>query len=311
MGKNLHIEGDGVSQTIIQNDYDDYNRPPLNIGKGYVKNITFRQNGLNDSNSHSYAVHIDNDDLYNNKLVFDNTNFYSHSNAAAGIGTRNNCDLAFNECVFVSDSNDESNKVGALFLHNAVNPAFQGSNQNVTINNCQLISNYQSALHLRYCGTPTNYVFIKSYNSIYKSLSPNIFIGEGVVTFDSFEGATKNIYIDNSSHGNNIEIMNAGKYNLGYRNLVGLFASDTINDSIKRYVGNGSLTTGLNVINLPFNISTPVNINIFVQIGTYWFPALTHGSDGVNVITYVIHDGDKLEIDSTLAGAFIYIIDYV
>lgn len=311
VGKKLTIIGENVETTIIQNSYDDYDRPPLNIGKGLIKNLSFKQNGATETNGRSYAVHIDNNDLYQNTLLFENCNFYSYSNASVGVGTRNNCELIFKDCIFISDNNDETNKVGALFIHNAVNSQYYGVSQYVTIDNCEIISKHQCALHLRYCGPSSNLVFIKSYNSVYKSLNDKIFVFEGVVTYDSYEGATKNIYIDNSSHGNNIEIMNAGKYNGGNKNLIGLFNSDTINDSIKRYVGTANINIGTNNISLPFKIETPVNVSMHLLVNGYWFPALIHSSDGVNVITYVFTSGGALQIDSTIGGTIVYIIDYV
>lgn len=311
VGKFLYIIGEDKDTTLIQNNLDDYTTPPLNIGKGYIKNLTINQtSNSGNEGSHSYAIHIDNNDLYNNELTFENCNMFSHSSAAVGIGTRNNCKLKFKDCIIDSDSNDSNNLIGAFFIHNAVEVAYQGTNQRCIVENCEIKSTHQSAIHFRYCGSNTNYLFMRFINSSARSSTYGIY--NGVVSADSYNGATANIYIENESRGNNIEILNSGKYHVGSNevNQVGFFNTDNLDNTIKRYINTTSVTSGSNEISIPHMV-TPINVNIFIKNGNTWFPALVHSSDNVNIISYYINNStDKLLVDSTISGVIVYIIDY-
>ena len=312
IGKFLYIIGEDKDTTLIQNNLDDYTRPPFNIGKGFIKNLTINQtSNSGNEGSHSYAVHIDNNDLFNNELTFENCNMFSHSSAAVGVGTRNNCKLKFKDCIIDSDSNDSNNLIGSFFIHNAVEVAYQGTNQRCIIENCEIKSTHQSAIHFRYCGSNTNYLFIRFINSSARSSTYGIY--NGVVSADSYNGATANIYIENESRGNNIEILNSGKYHVGSNevNQVGFFNTDNLDNTIKRYINSGSVIAGSNELSIP-HLTTPVNVSIYIKNANVWFPALVHSSDNVNIISYYINNStDKLIIDSTISGAIVYIIDYV
>lgn len=309
LNKKLYIVGEDRDTTIIQNNYDDYYRATIEIGKGFVKNISFKQNGYNSGGSlHAYAAHIDFDDLYNNDLTFINCYFYSHANAAVGIGTRNNSILTFRECEFYSDNSSDADYNGAFFIHNAVNNNYQGDNQLCVIKDCKVISHSQCAMHQRYCGEASNILFIRSIGSTYKS-EVAIDVYEGIVTTDSYNGATANIYIDSQSCGNNIEILNKSNYISGKTNLVGLFAFNQVDSKIKRKVLTATLTTGMNTIAVGDTIKTPVNLQGFVKHGNYWFAVGIHSSDNNNIITPYITN-NSIQLDSTLSGECVVIIDY-
>ncbi len=310
VGKKLYIVGEDKDETIIQNSYDDYSRPPLNIGKGFIKNLSFKQNSNTGSQgSHAYATHIDNNDLANNDLTFINCSFYSHSSSAVGIGTRNNGILKFKECDFYSDSADSSNYIGAFFIHNATDVTYQGINQICIIESCNIVSNSQCAMHFRYCGDASNYLFIRSINSRYLSENNSIFVYNGVVTADSYNNAPVNIYIDNRSCGNNIAILNHSEYMNDKTNIVGLLANDTIDNTIKRKVLSGTATVGNNTIAVGDTVRTPVHIDGFILKSGIWFPINIKSSDNTNNITAYV-TSSSIMLDTTIDGNYIIILDY-
>lgn len=153
LGKKLTIIGENKDTVIIQNDYDDYYRPPLSIASGFVSDITFISTGTG-GGTPAYAVHIDFDDLYNDTLIFNNCDFTSNTTVAAGIGTRNNGKLIFNECTFTTNTNS----TGAVFIHPAGSAAMGGSNQLVTFMNCVLHARGTTVLAIEKVGAADNYI---------------------------------------------------------------------------------------------------------------------------------------------------------
>lgn len=167
-GKKLIIVGRSRENVIIENSYDNYHQVPLNIGKGIVKNLSFKQNGLvEETEIKGYAVHIDNTDLYNNTLYFENCYFYSLSHSAVGVGLYNNCELYFKDCIFRSDclETPQGEHRGALFMHNCVNSNYAGNNQKMIIDNCKLSTLYGSVLHFEHCLDNTNIAEVIIYNT--------------------------------------------------------------------------------------------------------------------------------------------------
>lgn len=213
--KFLTIIGEDRDNTIIQNSYDDYTKQPLTISKGLIKNLSFKQNGSDVTTSiKSYAVHIDSDNSYNSKLLFENCYFYSLTHASVGIGLRPNFTLEFNNCTFRSDHNltPQNEHRGALFVHNSNNPNMIGNNQLLILNNCKLSTQYGSVIHLEHCyNLSNNKAELICYNS--DIFSDQLEAGNGLITQEKNETAANySIVLSNKNGGNNYETLNNSKY---------------------------------------------------------------------------------------------------
>lgn len=133
-GKTIHLIGESRNQVIISNTNGDYNTPPLEIGSGTLKNVTIIAYG-NDSVTGwtSYAVHVEDNNLFNKKLLIENCKLISYKNAGLGMGTRGGCEVDVRNCDIIS-------KDGAsLFFHDSANVTYAGI-QNITVANCNIIT---------------------------------------------------------------------------------------------------------------------------------------------------------------------------
>ena len=155
VGKELTIIGQNPYKTIVRNSADDYYNPPLNIGKGFVSGITFASTGTTGA-THSYAAHIDNDDLFGNSLIFHDCRFQSASTSAVGIGTRKNCSLVFENCEFVSTSGTTD----AFFVHPTTDANNYSLAQYLYLINCQFKSSAAIVMHIGKYGTSANGVMV-------------------------------------------------------------------------------------------------------------------------------------------------------
>ena len=150
-GKTVHIIGFDKKKTIIKNSVDEYATPPLEIAAGSVKNLTIiAETGGNTSGSHAYAVHIEDDVMYNNSLVFDNCCFKATLGATVGMGMRGLCDVEFNNCEFINEGYEAG--VGtsgyALYFHDTIDTSMTGT-EKVTIKNCLLVGKHTSGVVVR------------------------------------------------------------------------------------------------------------------------------------------------------------------
>lgn len=169
--KKISLFGLDKNTTIIKNSYNDYQRPPLEIAKGYVKNISFISDGTPSQSQPSYAVHIDYPDSNNSNLVFENCYFYSHTTASVGIGLRTNFNCTFENCVFETDNQylvrDNNIFIGALLCHSATRENL-GDNQRLNLYNCRLYSKYNQVLMLQ--GTNPSNDLYKDNHMIFNAI---------------------------------------------------------------------------------------------------------------------------------------------
>lgn len=134
--KKLYLIGESKLDCIIKNNKGDYNYPPIQIGAGYLKNLTFySENDGTPSqaagSTGAYGVHVESDNLYNGNLTIDNCIMKSDWASGFGMGMRGGCNVLLNQCDIISTL------VFAMLFHDADNDNFKGI-QNISIRDCIL-----------------------------------------------------------------------------------------------------------------------------------------------------------------------------
>ena len=211
-GKTVHLIGTSKKDCILFNYNDDYSIPPLEIGRGSVQNMTIKSiNNTENTNTTAYAIHIEDNNLYNGNLQIINCRVESGHNYAIGMGLRGGCDVEFNNCELIGKK-----IYGGLFFHDAINPEYKGK-QNITIKNC-IISSQDGGFLMRIQsqnvnGSTINMEFIN--NIIKTPVNPNY---QGIYfsndkTHESTTNPTDfniltNFNLSPMSYGNNIDVFN-------------------------------------------------------------------------------------------------------
>lgn len=132
----------GVSKKLCILEYPNgaYSKPPLEIAKGSVTNLTIRatsQAKVSGEVAKAYAVHIDFKEQLGYDLKFENVHFINEDYQTLGIGLRNNSSLEFVNCVI------ESGNHNAFYCHSQPDPT-AADGQNLLVKNCTIINNSSS-----------------------------------------------------------------------------------------------------------------------------------------------------------------------
>lgn len=226
--KLLYIIGDTV-KPIVKNSLNDYYNPPLEIAKGLVENIDFRQEGTQDNTINAYAVHIDWDTQTQN-LTFNNCNFSSTKNAGVGVGLRPNYLLTFNKCNFYSENDDN---MGGLFVHNSNNPQMLGQNQYIELNECYVYSHKGCAIHMQSCYGLENIAYLIAHNTYLRSLT-NILTD--LIRRTLYNTATTNTMLLGDYNAGNTPILNTSTYQVNNPQLIDKFLNNQLDYPIMRVV---------------------------------------------------------------------------
>lgn len=139
--KFLKIVGLSKKDCVLTYSSGDYYKPPLEMSKGYVENLTIKATGTSmdpGAIQNAYCVHIDYDNEANSSLQFVNCYFENDIRDCVGIGLRENYTLSFVGCTFVNH-----NAVTApIYCHEQ-----QASNkvgQRLELVNCSMYNDYMS-----------------------------------------------------------------------------------------------------------------------------------------------------------------------
>ncbi|MDE7184420.1 MAG: hypothetical protein K2O40_08095 [Lachnospiraceae bacterium] len=159
MGKEVHIIGLSKDLCIIQYDAASYRKSPLTVGAGRIANLTIH--GMNSGigqpvlteeeiaainaelvgdswerqkNYRGYAVHVDQNFLYGRSVTFENCRVISENNHCAGIGTRGESTVLFENCELVSLGGGS-----CIFLHDPTSIEVSGK-ASLVMKGCQLTS---------------------------------------------------------------------------------------------------------------------------------------------------------------------------
>lgn len=159
MGKEVHIIGLSKDLCIIQYDAASYRKSPLTVGAGRIVNLTI--NGMDSGvgqpvltqeeiaainaeivgdswerqkNYKGYAVHVDQNFLYGRRVTFENCRVISENNHCAGIGTRGDSTVSFENCEFISLGGGS-----CIFLHDPTSVDVSGKAA-LVMKGCQMTS---------------------------------------------------------------------------------------------------------------------------------------------------------------------------
>lgn len=206
-GKNITIIGTDAQECILVSYSASYYAPPLEIGAGEVRNLTIQAKGAgSDSKPGAYGVHVEDNYLYDNTLIFADCIIESDSNSAVGMGMRGGCEVVFSHCVLTG-------KEDGLFCHDGAYKKYTGV-QNLTMEDC-IIEGKKGGYAIRFdsqgvTGARINVKFVN--NTLINNNNRN---GKYIQTRnnggrggeENWMGL-KNYYLDPESHGNNAEEMN-------------------------------------------------------------------------------------------------------
>lgn len=206
-GKNITIIGTDAQECILVSYSASYYAPPLEIGAGEVRNLTIQaKGGRSDSKPGAYGVHVEDNYLYDNTLIFADCIIESDSNSAVGMGMRGGCEVIFSHCVLTG-------KEDGLFCHDGAYKKYTGV-QNLIMEDC-IIEGKQGGYAIRFdsqgvTGAEINVKFvnntlINNNNRSGKYIQTRNNGGRG--SEENWMGL-KNFYLDPESQGNNAEEMN-------------------------------------------------------------------------------------------------------
>ncbi|EOS21277.1 hypothetical protein C804_06058 [Lachnospiraceae bacterium A4] len=159
MGKEVHIIGLNKDLCIIQYDAASYRKSPLTVGAGRIANLTIygMDSGVGQpvltqeeiaainaeivgdswerqKNYKGYAVHVDQNFLYGRRVTFENCRVISENNHCAGIGTRGDSTVSFENCEFISLGGGS-----CIFLHDPTSVDVSGKAA-LVMKGCQMTS---------------------------------------------------------------------------------------------------------------------------------------------------------------------------
>lgn len=159
MGKEVHIIGLSKDLCIIQYDAASYRKSPLTVGAGRIANLTIygMDSGVGQpvltqeeiaainaeivgdswerqKNYKGYAVHVDQNFLYGRRVTFENCRVISENNHCAGIGTRGDSTVSFENCEFISLGGGS-----CIFLHDPTSVDVSGKAA-LVMKGCQMTS---------------------------------------------------------------------------------------------------------------------------------------------------------------------------
>ncbi len=159
MGKEVHIIGLSKDLCIIQYDAASYRKSPLTVGAGRIANLTIygMDSGVGQpvltqeeiaainaeivgdswerqKNYKGYAVHVDQNFLYGRRVTFENCRVISENNHCAGIGTRGDSTVLFENCEFISLGGGS-----CIFLHDPTSVDVSGKAA-LMMKGCQMTS---------------------------------------------------------------------------------------------------------------------------------------------------------------------------
>ena len=248
VGKKLSLIGESREGVIISNETNNYATPPLNIGKGYVENVTILSGSSTPTiNDGAYGIHIDNDDETNETLIITNCYIESTCNSAVGIGLRPNCEVKFKNCHIKTKAiynNTTNPKCSGLFVHTSNEDT--GLIQKLILENTFIESVNTPALSMQSCkelnvNQAQIYVLGSTLYSEAFNYTENII--RRLLYFNSTE---HNVFIMGSGFSNT-PLTNHSSYKTTEGVVIDKLAYDDLKYIIKRIVIDGDINAGSRV----------------------------------------------------------------
>lgn len=231
VGKKLTIIGESRYGVIIQNSTGAYATPPLNIGKGILKNLSIKQNNSRTDQIGAYAVHTDNGDLLDNELIIDNCYLYSKCQSAIGIGLRPNGNITIlNSYMYSENERLSDTENGAIICHTSISP--EGTNQILRLINCFVHSKNTCAVKLTSCGSASNKGYLECYNT---TLYSDYFTQtEKLIVHELNSGCTTHNMLLSDKNSNNSPILNTPIYSFDKSVVIGRIIKNGVEYPVKQ-----------------------------------------------------------------------------
>lgn len=149
-GQNRAIIGIDREHTIIAATERTYGDEPIQMNKGYLKNVTviagYGQSPIdNETQACAYAIHIEHSEDTSHELIVEDCHIISNVAPAIGAGVRYNQSVIFNNCTLETKAKtmwsavySELFNIGAIFVHNDASGESLGGQGRLIINNCEL-----------------------------------------------------------------------------------------------------------------------------------------------------------------------------
>lgn len=216
-GKEIHLIGVSREACIIKDTSGNYSTPPLEIGAGSVQNMTIIEeaNGAGTENMGAYAIHVEDNNLYNKKLLIRNCYIYSDSSSAIGMGLRGGCSARIEGCEIICAGERTSTGAAPLYFHDADAQAYWGTanlylHGNVLRNTASTLFSMLTinSIHKE----NTTYMHMM-YNIFVRSKTPalsqkfNTWNTSGNTDADGWNGLS-HMYLEDDSFGNNLTKLN-------------------------------------------------------------------------------------------------------
>lgn len=204
MNKELKICGVDRDCCILQCDTSYYQKVPLTVAAGEISNLTIlginsgivlqepteeeiaRMNAelVGDSwerqrNFTGYAVHIDQNFLYQKEINFRNCRILSQNNHCVGIGSRGECNICFENCELTAMGGG-----GCIYLHDTTLPEVSGTSRFI-LRGCSLKSYLCPYVMTFHSMSPLNSIYLTFQNVHVNAVAyenPESYYGDNVST---------------------------------------------------------------------------------------------------------------------------------
>lgn len=209
--KEIHIIGIDREACVLKDTSGNYSTPPLEIGAGSIQNMSIIEvaNGAGTESWGAYAIHIEDNNLFNKKLLIRNCYVYSDSSSAIGMGLRGGCTVRIEGCEIICAGARASTSAAPLYFHDADGQAYWGT-ANLYLHGNVLRNTASSLFSMLTINS------IHAENTTYMHMMYNIFVrsktpaisqkyntwNTGGVTGDGWNGLNK-MYLEDDSFGNN------------------------------------------------------------------------------------------------------------
>jgi len=217
-GKTVYLTGTSRKDCIIKNSMGGYHDPPLEASSGLFKNLTIISEykaGVT-TGIDSYAIHIEDNDLANKNLVFENCYIESQNNWAIGMGMRGGCYVEFKGCDLVGkDGLYDLGGHGGLFFHDSAIDEYLGVQVlRVIDTNILAYGNTTTELKIQSQSKTGSTVYVEFIRTVVmnpdKGTQTKVFLNDlnGSYTNVSTIAALTNFVHKKTSFGNNMAALN-------------------------------------------------------------------------------------------------------
>lgn len=199
IGKDLSIIGEDRYYTIIENNFGDYQRPPVSMCTGVLKNLTVcvYNDGTENPNGWPYCVHVESETMVGKTFLVQDCNFYGELRPPFGVGIRKDAKLVIDNCKI------ESNQL-CIFAHPPIGEEGAGV---IEVHDSELLTTREdgnAVLGWQRMGSSANSLTMQFVNNLI-GVRGNKSIGE---IFEYSGDSAETLFISQLSYGNSAQAFN-------------------------------------------------------------------------------------------------------